>query len=392
MYGEGGITQDSLAGARVQCEAVPPAARPGAAIKRPRSNNYAHSNGIGPVPLFANPLSADYQHGSITHMALPARTKGADRRPALVLGGGGAFGVVQAAYIQAAYELGFRPELVIGTSVGALNGAWVALHPDEPEELLKVWLGLERMKLVDLAPHRLVQRLLRSRMSLCTNEIVPGLIARHLAGLRFEDTALPLGIVATNLSRGMKRLFRAGPLDDAILASTAIPGVFAPVELDGDLFVDGGVVASVDLASAVEMGATEIFAIDLTPAATRATPRTALGVLRQSFGILSAASTTAMEACLARQMPVRVLRPDLSRVSPWKLDDSTASVENNLQLARHALANVFDADGTVMFSAPPLEPEPQHGATRHVAPPERTPAPLPTERYFHRRVKRQAAS
>ncbi|HXU23102.1 MAG TPA: hypothetical protein VN697_03630, partial [Tepidiformaceae bacterium] len=86
------------------------------------------------------------------------------------------------------------------------------------------------------------------------------------------------------------------------------------------------------------------------------------------------------------------LRPDLSRVSPWKLDDSTASVENNLQLARHALANVFDADGTVMFSAPPLEPEPQHGATRHVAPPERTPAPLPTERYFHRRVKRQAAS
>ena len=165
------------------------------------------------------------------------------RRPALVLGGGGAFGVVQAAYIQAAYELGFRPEVVIGTSVGALNGAWVALHPDEPQELLKVWLGLERMKLVDLAPHRLVQRLLRSRMSLCTNEIVPGLIARHLAGLRFEDTVLPLGIVATNLSQGMKRLFRAGPLDGAILASTAIPGVFAPVELDGDLFVDGGVVA-----------------------------------------------------------------------------------------------------------------------------------------------------
>src|SRR6185437_7007352 len=78
-------------------------------------------------------------------------------------------------------------------------------------------------KLVDLAPHRLVQRLLRSRMSLCTNEIVPGLIARHLAGLRFEDTALPLGIVATNLSRGRKRLFRAGPLDDAILASTSPP-------------------------------------------------------------------------------------------------------------------------------------------------------------------------
>ena len=311
------------------------------------------------------------------------------RRPALVLGGGGAFGVVQAAYIQAAYELGFRPEVVIGTSVGALNGAWVALHPDEPQELLKVWLGLERMKLVDLAPHRLVQRLLRSRMSLCTNEIVPGLIARHLAGLRFEDTVLPLGIVATNLSQGVKRLFRAGPLDGAILASTAIPGVFAPVELDGDLFVDGGVVASVDLASAVEMGATEIFAIDLTPATTRVTPRTALGVLRQSFGILSAASTTAMEACLARQMPVRVLRPDLSRVSPWKLDDSTASVENNLQLARQALADVFDRDGRVVASARPIEPASPRSVQADIA--QRAPMALQPDGLFHRRVKRQAA-
>ena len=252
-----------------------------------------------------------------------------------------------------------------------------------------MWLGLERMKLVDLAPHRLVQRLLRSRMSLCTNEIVPGLIARHLAGLRFEDTVLPLGIVATNLSQGVKRLFRAGPLDGAILASTAIPGVFAPVELEGDLFVDGGVVASVDLASAVEMGATEIFAIDLTPATTRVTPRTALGVLRQSFGILSAASTTAMEACLARQMPVRVLRPDLSRVSPWKLDDSTASVENNLQLARQALADVFDRDGRVVASARPIEPASPPSMQADIAP--RAPMALQPDGLFHRRVKRQAA-
>lgn len=313
-------------------------------------------------------------------MASTLASDPAERRPALVLGGGGAFGVVQAAYILAAYECGFRPSIVVGTSVGALNGAWVALHPDEPDGLLQVWLGLDRLKVVDLAPHRLIQRLLRSRISLCTNEIVPGLIARHLAGLSFEETVLPLGIVATNLSRGSKRLFRAGPLDEAILASTAIPGVFAPVELEGDLYVDGGVVASVDLASAVEMGATEIFAIDLTPAPGRVTPRTAVGVLRQSFGILSSASTTAMEACLARQMPVRVLRPDLSRVSPWKLDDSAGSVAHNLRLAREALIDVFDGEGRVIDACPigrPL-PAPDH-------------SPLRLDSYFHRRVKRQAA-
>lgn len=302
------------------------------------------------------------------------------RCPALVLGGGGTFGVVQAAYILAAFEYGFRPEVVVGTSVGALNGAWVALHPDEPDGLLKVWLGLDRLKVVDLAPHRLVQRLLRSRISLSTNEIVPQLIARHLAGVSFEATKLPLGIVATNLSRGTKRLFRAGPLDEAILASTAIPGVFAPVELEGDLYVDGGVVASVDLASAVEMGATEIFAIDLTPPPSHATPRTAVGVLRQSFGILSSASTTAMEACLARQMPVRVLRPNLSSASAWKLDDSAGSVAHNLKLAREALAGVFDSDGSVIDACPigpPLPETPQ--------------PPLRLDTYFHRRVKNQAA-
>jgi len=65
-----------------------------------------------------------------------------ERRLALVLGDGGAYGVVQAAYIQAAYEAGFRPSMVVGTSVGALNGAWVAMYPDEPEALVQIWHDL----------------------------------------------------------------------------------------------------------------------------------------------------------------------------------------------------------------------------------------------------------
>ncbi len=316
------------------------------------------------------------------HGTSPSRAAPGDGLAALVLGGGGAFGIVQAAYIQAAYEYGFRPQLVVGTSVGALNGAWVALHPGDPEGLLHVWLGLNPLRLMDLRPHRLLRRLLRSPISLCTNEIVPELIMRHLGGSSFEETEIPLGVVATNLSRGEKRLFLEGSLEQAILASTAIPGVFAPVELDGDLYVDGGVVASVDLASAVEMGATEIFAIDLTPAPARAAPRTAVGVLRQSFGILSSASTTAMEACLARQMPVRVMKPDLSQVSPWKLDDSAGSIAHNLRLAREALAGVFDADGHVTASCrlPGIG-----DATESAA------GPLRFDQYFHRRVKAQTA-
>lgn len=267
-------------------------------------------------------------------------------RPALVLGGGGALGVIQAAYIAAAFELGFRPELIVGTSVGSLNGAWTAVHPDQPEELLRIWLSLDRLALVKFQPMRLFGKLIHPT-SVTTNDVVPRLLRRRLPGATFDDTRIPLAVTATNLSLGVKQVFTEGPLDRAILASTAIPGVFEPVAIDGELFVDGCVTASVDLATAAEMGATEILAIDLTPPPSPARPKTAAGVLKQSFSILTSATTHAAESCLSRQMPVRVVRPDLSRSSPWKLEDSAGAIARNLRLAREDLHGCIDAAGHV---------------------------------------------
>lgn len=268
-------------------------------------------------------------------------------RPALVLGGGGAYGVIQAAYMHAAHEQGFRPRLVVGTSVGSLNGAWLSLHPDHPDELLRIWIGLDQMRLVRLNPWRLATRLVRNPMSLTTNNIVPELTANHIGDKRFEDTRIEFAVVATNLSRGAKHVFRSGWLGQAILASTAIPAVFEPVEIDGELFVDGCLTASVDLGTAAAMGASEILAVDLTPPPGNSRPKTVYGVLKQSFAILSHATTDAMEANIATQMPVRVVRPDLSRHSPWRLDDSAGAVAHNLSLARRDLAGVFDANGHI---------------------------------------------
>ena len=275
--------------------------------------------------------------------------KKSGNRPALVLGGGGALGVVQAAYIEAAFELGFRPEIVVGTSVGALNGAWIAMNPDRPEQLLKIWLGLDRLSLVHVSPSKLASRILHP-LSVTTNDVVPRLLDRHLKGSRIEHARIELAITATNLTRGEKHVFREGPLDRAVLASTAIPGVFEPVEIDGDQFVDGCVTASVDMTTAMELGATEILAIELTPQAPSSRPKTAAGVLKQSLSILSNATTRAVEVCLAQQMPVRVLRPDLSKNSPWRLDDSAGSVARNLRLAREALHGVIDGDGHVALA------------------------------------------
>ncbi len=268
------------------------------------------------------------------------------RRPALVLGGGGALGVIQAAYVGAAFQLGFKPEIVVGTSVGALNGAWVALHPESPEELLRIWLSLDRLSLVKFQPTRLAARLWHP-LSVATNDIVPQLIRRHMNGCSFEQTKLELAVVATNLTRGRKHVFRNGPIGRAVMASTAIPGVFEPVTIDGEQFVDGCVAASLDMTTAMEMGATEIFAIDLTPAPGIARPKTAAGVVKQSFSILTSATTRAVETCLAAQMPLRVIRPDLSKNSPWRLDDSAGAIARNLRLALESLHGVFDQDGYV---------------------------------------------
>jgi NTE family protein len=247
----------------------------------------------------------------------------------------------------AAFERGFRPEVVVGTSVGALNGAWVALHPDRPADLLKIWLAMDQFSLVDWHPARIATRLIRNPLSAAPNDVVRKLIQANFGDARFDDTVVDLGVVATNLTKGEKHVFRSGSLRRAILASTAIPGVFEPVTIGTDQFVDGCVTANVDMASALEMGATEIFAIDLTPAPQLAHPRTAVGVLRQSFSILSTAATRAVEACVSQQMPVRMARPDLSGNSAWKLTDSAGAIAHNLRLAHEALAGVFDEDGRV---------------------------------------------
>ncbi len=291
-------------------------------------------------------------------------------RRALVLGGGGTLGVVQAAYIQAAFELGFRPDLVIGTSVGSLNGAWVAVYPDDPEGLLAVWRRLGRIRVLHWNPLRLAARVTRNPRALRDNDIVRGLIDAHVRDLRFEDARLELAVVATNLSRGRKELFREGPLAPAIAASTAIPGVFEPVEIGGDLYVDGCITASVDIASALALGATEVLAIDLTPPPGVADPpRTALGVLARSFRILTHATTEAMEAIGQTAAAVRVVRPDLGGLSPWRLDVADWLIQEHLAQARCRLTQVLDPWGRVVPAgqSSPRGVRPAHGDGRQAA-------------------------
>lgn len=267
---------------------------------------------------------------------------------ALVLGGGGAFGSVQAAYVAAAAEAGFAADVVVGTSVGALNAAWVAMYPGDVTGLLDIWRTLNGRKVVDLCLPAMLRRLIRRPLGIAANTLVLELVEQYIGTCSFSDTRLPLAVTATNLSRGRKQVFQTGMLADAILASTAVPGLFAPIELRGELFVDGSLVAATDLATAVEMGATEILAIDLTPAPSAKQPRTPLDVLRRSLGIIGSSATAAMEDCLRLRMPVSIVRPDLAQLSAWRVATSRAAVDGYLAVARRTLADVIDSDGHLL--------------------------------------------
>lgn len=193
-----------------------------------------------------------------------SRARGARRRDriAFVLSGGGVLGAVQVGQLDALIEAGVTPDLVVGTSVGALNGAAIAARPNREgiECLRDVWLELATEDIFPGNALRRAMHLVRKGDHLYANDGLRGLIA-HLPVHSFEQLVAPLSVCAADLDTGREHWFEDGPLTAAILASAAIPGVFPPVKIDGHSYVDGGVVNNVPISRAVERGATTIYVL-----------------------------------------------------------------------------------------------------------------------------------
>jgi NTE family protein len=165
--------------------------------------------------------------------------------------------------LRALLEHGVRPDLVVGTSVGALNGAAVAARPDLEmlDRLRGVWLRLDRAPVFSGSVVTRAKNLVRARTAIHTNESLRRLIEQVLPVSRFEDLAVPFQCVAACIERAAEHWFSSGPLVDAILASTAVPGLLPPVEVNGEHFLDGGLVNSIPVDRAVELGATDLFVL-----------------------------------------------------------------------------------------------------------------------------------
>ena len=198
---------------------------------------------------------------------------------AFVLSGGGSLGAVQVGMIWALQEAGVRPDLVVGSSVGALNGAWLAGHPDTSVSVLaETWSGLRRGDVFPVGVTGLAGVLGR-RSHLVAPDALERLIRRNVDHARIEEMPVPLHIVATEVTTGMEVVLSRGDTVRALLASTAIPGVFPPVDVEGHLLMDGGVVDNTPVSHAVHLGADRVYVLPTGYAcALAAPPRSALAM------------------------------------------------------------------------------------------------------------------
>jgi len=200
-------------------------------------------------------------------------------RTAFVLSGGGSLGAVQVGMLLALEERGVRADMVVGSSVGALNGAWVAAHPATPmRRLAEVWTGLRRRDVFPLGPTGLAG-LAGRRPHLVSPAPLERLVRRHLPHADIADFPIPLHVVATEVNTGMEVVLARGDAVQAILASAAIPGVFPPVRIGSHLLMDGGVVDNTPVSLAVRLGAERVYVLPTGYAcALDAAPSSALGM------------------------------------------------------------------------------------------------------------------
>lgn len=166
--------------------------------------------------------------------------------------------------LQALYEHGISPDLIVGTSAGAVNGAFIASRPATPataQELEALWREMCTLQVFPPNPVTAGLGLIGDHDYLVSNSGVKRVLEQHAGFKRMEDARIPFSVVTTDVLTGEKYRISRGPAEPAVLASAAIPGVFPSIEFDGRHLVDGGVAENTPIADAVEMGATTIYVL-----------------------------------------------------------------------------------------------------------------------------------
>lgn len=233
-------------------------------------------------------------------------------RLALILCGGGSRGAVEIGLWKGLCELGITVDLVVGSSVGALNGAFIAAEVPA-EQLTQLW---EQVRARDILSfnYRLLASFKRTS-SVYDNYRFRRFIEHHLPARRFDELRIPFIAVGTDLMTGNPVTIEDGNLIDAILASAALPGLFPPVPIDGRLIIDGGISNNCPIDVAIQKGASAAIALRCHCDSDLAfVPNNAAGILARSLQIVADQNHTANVERYRQHLRLVTLEPCLGGI------------------------------------------------------------------------------
>lgn len=184
---------------------------------------------------------------------------------AFVLGGGGLLGAHQVGMLRALIERKITPQLIVGTSIGAVNGAMIAGNPSLAtiERMAELWTTIGENDALDASIFEQIKIFSQSGTHLRDNQSLRQLLTEAFKVERIEDLLVPFQCVAASIEAASIHYFERGALVDAVLASSAVPGLLPPVEIDGEHYFDGGLVSPIPLDRAIKLGATTIYVLQV---------------------------------------------------------------------------------------------------------------------------------
>jgi NTE family protein len=224
----------------------------------------------------------------LTQVGRPTRYR-EDPEPttAFVLSGGGNQGVSQVGMLRALLERGIVPDVIVGTSAGALNGAAFATDPSlaKLDVLQEVWVGLSGERVFPGNAIRRAWNILRRDDHIIRSDGLRDVIRAAGVAKNFADLHIPVRVVTADLITGEEIVLSGGPLEPALLASAALPGVFPPVRHNGSLLADGAIVNLVPISHALAGPIDRIFVLDVSDPITNRPIRSPLDVVIRAFAI-----------------------------------------------------------------------------------------------------------
>lgn len=245
-----------------------------------------------------------------------------NKKIGLALGGGAVLGAAHIGVLRALEEFDINVSCIAGTSIGAFISAFYAFGKgwEEIESVARDlnWLDVSGISL--------------SQFGLLSNKKLGKLIIENVGDVNFEESHIPVEMIATDIVSGEKVVLKKGSVASAVMASTCIPGIFVPVEINEELLVDGGIVENVPVTPLKDMGADLIIGVDLNAKYPQRKPRNIIEVLLRSFDFTLKTATK-----LQTEQADILIEPDLSSFNMVDINQMNDLIEKGYEEAKQVL-------------------------------------------------------